>query len=57
MKQLIEDLKKSLEQVEYHDDHANIDRVVLYLRDMEATAKLIAAKANKMITEIDVERY
>ena len=56
MEQLIKKLELAWELVEYHDDHANIDKVVLYLKAIEATAELIAAKANAMMIDIEIER-
>lgn len=56
MEQLIEKLELAWELVEHHDDHANIDKVVLYLKAIEATAELIAAKANAMMIDIAIER-
>lgn len=57
MEQLIKDLEKAWEQVCYSDDHALADRVVVYLKDIEATAKLIAAKAEKARVDIEIGRY
>lgn len=57
MEQLIKDLEKAWEQVCYNDDHANVDKVVLYLKDIEATAKMIAARAEKARVDIEIERY
>lgn len=54
MEQLIKDLEKALENVEWHDDHALPDKVILYLKDIEATAKLIAAKAERERTSIEI---
>lgn len=57
MEQLIKDLEKAWAEVCYHYDHANVDRIVLYLKDIEATAKLIIAKAEKARVDIEIGRY
>lgn len=57
MEQLIKDLENAWEQVKYNDDHALPDKIVLYLRDIESTAKLITAKAEKARVDIEIGRY
>lgn len=57
MEQLIKDLEKAWEQVCYNDDHALVDKVVLYLKDIESTAEAIAAKAAKARADIELGRY
>ena len=57
MEQLIKDLENAWNQVCYNDDHARVDKVVLYLKDIEATAKLIVAKAEKARVDIELDRY
>lgn len=57
MEQLIKDLEKAWEQVCYNDDNARVDKVVVYLKDIEVTAKLIAAKAERARVDIEIDRY
>jgi len=48
MEQLIKDLEKAWEQVQYHDDRANRDKAIAYLDEMRSTCDIIKDKCNQL---------
>ena len=52
MEQLIKDLEKAWEQVQYHDDRANVDKAIAYLTEMKGTCDMIKGKCEILIGQM-----